>query len=165
MATRQLADLQKFSQQQLKTMRKEELIQCILSAPEVVEDVSHEVASKLSALIVEVAEIRKSLTSPDSPINKQVRLLQEQVAKQQDVIVRQQRFLEDIDRKAGECNLMLLGIPEEQESLNGAVAEDAKIQKALTTIGSSVKAHSSRRLGKVGQRRRPILITVASRED
>ena len=89
MATRQLADLQKLSQQQLEAIRKEELIQSILSAPEVVEDVNHEVASKLSALIVEVAEIRKSLASPDSPINKQVRLLQEQVAKQQDVIVRQ----------------------------------------------------------------------------
>ena len=60
---------------------------------------------------------------------------------------------------------MLLGIPEEQESLGGAATEDAKIQKVLTTIGSSVSARSSRRLGKVGQRRRPILVTVASRED
>ncbi len=81
------------------------------------------------------------------------------------MIARQQRFLEDIDRKARECNLVLLGIPEEQESLDGATTEVAKIQKVLTTIGSSVGVRSFRRLGKRGQRRRPILVTVASRKD
>lgn len=34
-----------------------------------------------------------------------------------------------------------------------------------TTIGSSVEVKASRRLGKAGGRRRPILVTVASRED
>ncbi len=67
MDTRPLTDLRKLSQNQLNAIRKEDLIQSILSAPEPVEDASHEVMSKLSALIIEVAEIRKSLTSPDSP--------------------------------------------------------------------------------------------------
>ena len=165
MATRPLADLRKLYQNQLNAIRKEDLIQSILSAPEPVEDASHEVMSKLSALVIEVAEIRKSLTSPDNPINKQVQRLQEQVSRQQEVIARQQSFLEDIDRKLRECNLLLFGIPEEQESLGGVTTEDAKIQKVLTTICSSVGARSSRRFGKAGQRRRPILVTVASWED
>lgn len=165
MTTRPLADLRKLSQHQLNAIRKEDLIQSILSAPEPVENASHEMMSKLSALIAEVAEIRKSLTSPDNPVNKQVQQLKEQVARQQEVIVKQQRFLEDIDRKSRECNLVLLGVPEEQESLDGAITENAKIQKVFATAGSTVGTRSSRRLGKVGQRRRPILVTVASRED
>ena len=68
-------------------------------------------------------------------------------------------------RKARECILVLLGVPEGHESLNGATTDTAKIEKVWSTVGSSVNVKASRRLGKVGGRRRPILVTVASRED
>lgn len=161
---RPLAELRKLSQHQLNSVRKDELIQSILSAPEP-DDANLAVATQLTALIAEVADIKKALTSPDSAINRQVRDLQDQVNKQQEVIARQQRFLEDIDRKARECNLVLLGIPEEQESLEGATTDEDKIQKVWTTIGSTVGVETSRRLGRAGGRRRPILVAVASRED
>lgn len=164
MALKPLAELRKMSQHQLNSIRKEDLIQSILSAPEP-DDANLAVVTQLTALIAEVADIKKALTSPDSAINRQVRELQDQVTKQQEVIARQQRFLEDIDRKARECNLVLLGIPEEQESLEGATTDAAKIQKVWTTTGSSVGVRTSRRLGRAGGRRRPVLVTVASRED
>ena len=58
------------------------------------------VVTQLTALIAEVADIKKALISPDSAINWQVRDLQD-VTKQQEVIAKQQRFLEDIDGKQG----------------------------------------------------------------
>ncbi|KAK4322818.1 hypothetical protein Pmani_006483 [Petrolisthes manimaculis] len=87
---RPLAELRKLSQHQLNSIRKEELIQCILSAPEP-DDTNLAVVTQLTALIAEVADIKKALTSPDSAINRQVRDLQDQMTKQQEVIARQQR--------------------------------------------------------------------------
>lgn len=84
----------------------------MLSSPDPGGDANVAVMTQLTILIAGVAEIKKAFVSPDSVINKQVRDLQEQVTRQQEIIAKQQRFLEDIDRKARESNLVLLGIPE-----------------------------------------------------
>ena len=165
MDSRSLSDLCKMSQVQLKAFRKDDLIQIIMAAPEPNEDVNLPVITQITALVAEVAELRRALTSPDSAINKQVQDLRAQVDRQQDIIASQQRFLEDMDRKARECNLVLLGIPDGQESLDGATTDETKIRKVWEKIGSSTGVRTSRRLGKPGGRPRPILITVASRED
>lgn len=161
---RSLTDLRKLSQHQLNSIRKEDLIQSILSAHDSEENGNHALVTQLTALTKEVAKLKEAFTSPDSNINKQMQDLQEQVTKQQEIITKQQRFLEDMDRKARECNMVLLGVPEEQETLQGASTDVAKIQKVWSTIGSSAGVRSSRRLGRPGGRRRPILVTVDSRE-
>ena len=96
--------------------------------------------------------------------------LQAQVNKQADIIAKQQRFLESLDRKERECNLILLGVPEEHESLDGATTDRAKVDKVWEAARATCRVTSVRRLGKPrdagqGQRKRPILVTVASRED
>lgn len=82
----------------------------------------------------------------------------------QEQVIKQQQCLENIDRKARECYIVLLGIPEGQEELEGAFTEDAMIQKIWTTIRSSAGVRSSWHLGKPGGRRRPVLVKVESRE-
>ena len=126
---RPLVELRKLTQHQLNSIRKEELIQSILSTQQSGEDSNYALMTQLTALTKEVAQLKEALTSPDSNINKQMRDLQEQVTKQQEIITKQQRFLEDIDKKERERNVVLLGIPEEQEALEGATSEEAKIQK------------------------------------
>ncbi len=106
-------------------------------------------------MIDEITDLKKAVTSPDS-------IIKAQVNKQQEIIIKQQRNLEALDRKESECNLVLLGVPERRESLDGATTDETKIEKVWTASGSSTAA---RRLGREGNRCRPILITVASRND
>ena len=165
MAARSLTELRKMSQHQLNSIRKEDLIQSILHATEPAVDVNLAVQEQLKTLIEEITELKKAVTSPDSIINKKMQDLEDQVNKQQEIIIKQQRYLESLDRKERECNLVLLGVPEGRESLDGATTDETKIEKVWTAIGSSTTVTSSRRLGRESNRRRPILITVASRND
>ena len=98
-------ELRKLSQHQLNSIRKEDSVKSILSAPEP-DDANHTM-TQLTALIAKVADIEMALTSPDSAINHQVRALQDRVNKQQEVITRHQRYQEDTDRKAKECNVCM----------------------------------------------------------
>ncbi|KAG0713455.1 Gamma-butyrobetaine dioxygenase [Chionoecetes opilio] len=101
----------------------------------------------------------------DSNINKKIDGLQDQVKKQAEVIVKQQRYLETLDRRDREKNIVVTGVPGENEALEGATAEEGKLQKIWASVeaGDEIKGH--RRLGmKVDNKRRPILVTVDSKE-
>ena len=96
--------------------------------------------------------------------------MQLQVNNQADIIAKQQRFLEFLDRKERECNLVLLGVPDDHEALDGATTDQDKVDKAWEATRATCRVTSMRRLGKAGDagqngRRRPILVTVATRED
>ena len=55
------------------------------------------------------------------------------------VIKQQQLFLEAIDRKERETKLIVLGIPEEDESLDGVTADEDKLKKVWSVVGDSIK--------------------------
>lgn len=55
------------------------------------------------------------------------------------VIKQQQLFLEAIDRKERETKLVVLGIPEEDESLDGVTADEDKLKKVWSVVGDSIK--------------------------
>ena len=63
-------------------------------------------------------------------INKKVESLEARIDKQAEVIAKHQNFLEVIDRKEGEDNVVVLGVPEEHESLDGATTEEGKFEKS-----------------------------------
>lgn len=42
---------------------------------------------------------------------------------QDDVIAKEQRFLEELDRRQSECNLVMLGVPGTGETLDGATTD------------------------------------------
>ena len=65
-----------------------------------------------------------------------------------------------------ECNLVILGVPEDNETLEGATTDEEKVKKVWEKAGINCKIKSTERLGKVGgPRRRPVLAIVESRAD
>lgn len=160
-----LAELSKLNRGQLVRMTKDDLIESIMSMQGQDENLILTLTGKLDALVTEIASLKTAVMSPDSVINKKLENLQAQVDKQAEIISKQQRFLEALDRKERESNLVLLGVPDENESLDGRTTEETKVSKILEKIGVDENIHSHRRLGNpVGDRKRPILVTVASKE-
>ena len=71
-----------------------------------------------------------------------------------------------MDRKERECNLVILGVPEETEALDGATTDDDKLSKVWDAAGITCSIKSSRRIGKVEDgKQRPILAEVTSKTD
>ena len=164
-----ISDLRKLQRSQLKSINKDELIDSILAVQDPDDVALHYVTEKLNDVMQELAQLKIAITSPDSAFNKKITELQNQVNKQSDIIARQQRFLEVIDKKERECNLVFLGVPEDGVGLEGLTEDKDKVKKILEAIGSSSNISSLRRLGQgniVGgsRRNRPILATVESKE-
>lgn len=162
-----LTELRKLQRAQLGRLTKEDLIESILAPPERNDNVLLELTEKINTLVSEVTELKNVINSPDSVINKRFATLQTQIDKQAEVISRQQRFLEIVDRKERETNVIVTGVPDENESLDGATTERDKINKIWSKIGVEEEVKSYRRLGNrdemTGNRRRAILVTFTSR--
>ena len=95
--------------------------------------------------------------------------LKSQVDKQAEILLKQQQFLETLDRKEREANIVILGVPDENEALDGAVTDEDQISKIWSKIGVDGVAGDHRRLGSGARqggasvlppRRRPILLTL-----
>ena len=115
-------------------------------------------------MTAEIINLKTSLTDSQETSRKQVDELRQQVLKQNQVIAKQQQFLEQLDRKERECNLVILGVPDENESLEGATSDDDKVKKIWEKAGITCHIKSTLRLGKAGgSRRRPVLAVVESR--
>ena len=51
------------------------------------------------------------------------------------IVAQQQTFAESLDARDRQCNLVITGVPEEGEVLDGATTEKAKYEKVLSKIG------------------------------
>lgn len=151
---------------QLSRINKEELIETILSGQPDEAPGLKALDEKLSAVMVEVAELKTALTSPDSFVTKKFTELQEKIEKQAEIIASQQRFLEMLDRRERETNVVVLGLPDEGEALGGAVTDVEKLSHlwGRMEVGSVDCQH--RRLGTAGGggRKRPLLLTIRDRD-
>ena len=108
--------------------------------------------------------MKNAINAPDGIINKRFMDLQGQINKQESVLAKQQLFLEVLDRKEREKNLIVLGVPEDGQDLDGATADAEKLRKIWSKMGTDEELVSYRRLGNVGNRKRPILATMATKE-
>ncbi len=150
---------------QLTRINKEDLIESILATPDANEGLVQGLMERLNELASDVKELTKAVTAPDSYINKKFEELQAQVNKQAEILAKQQRYLEILDRKERENNLIVTGVPDENESLDGATTEEDKLKKIWSEVGVRVEMHSHRRLGRRddGNSRRAILVTLAGK--
>ena len=162
-----LADLRRLDRSQISRITKEDLINAILT-PESTDTVSIE--GKLAELITEIREqrteireLKQSFADTEARLNARINDLESR-AKGRDIILRnQQEFCESVDRELRETKLVILGVPDENESLDGATTEDAKLAKVWDAVGESPAVVSHKRLGRPdGQRRRPILVKVTT---
>ncbi len=95
---------------------------------------------------------------------KEVDQLKETVEKQKEILGQQQRFLELIDSRERERNLIITGLSE-TEALDGVNEDKEKCLKVLAAAGVTGEIQCTvKRLGQVrANRQRPILMTVESR--
>ncbi|MPC72016.1 hypothetical protein E2C01_066308 [Portunus trituberculatus] len=100
----------------------------------------------LNELASDVKEFTIAVTTPDNYINKKFEELQPEVNKQAEILAKQQRYLEILDRKEEENNLIVTGVPDENECLDGATTEEDKLKKIWSKVGGRVEMQSHRRL-------------------
>ncbi|MPC55662.1 hypothetical protein E2C01_049604 [Portunus trituberculatus] len=94
-----LSELRQMQRSQLTRINKEDLIESILAAPDANEGLVQGLMERLNELASDVKELTKAVTAPDSYINKKFEDLQAQVNKQAEILAKQQRYLEILDRK------------------------------------------------------------------
>lgn len=167
-----LAELRKMPRHQLNKVNKDEIIESILSAHEENATIAT-LTDKLNTVMTELTSLKTALVAPDSTINKKFAELESKINKQSEIIAKQQQFLERIDRKEREDNIVILGVPDEHEALEGAVTDEDKLKRVWSKIGVTNTTSTYKRLGGGGQaaggraagnRRRPILVTVKDKE-
>ncbi len=162
-----LAELKRLQRNQLLRVNKDDLIDSILASSDDDENsLLRALSEKVETLVAEVSELKNAVTSPSSMINSKFKDMQAQIDKQAEIIAKHQKFMEVLDRKERERNLVILSVPDEHESLDGATSDEEKIEKIWRTIEVNENVISQRRLGNRngGNRKRPILVTMASKE-
>lgn len=151
---------------QLRSVTKDELIESIISAGEQDVGVTAVLEERLTTIATEINELRRAISSSEVDVNKKLEDMQVKIDKQAEIIVHQQRFLEALDRKERECNLIVLGVPDDGLALDGATCDGEKLEKIWATIDEETEMCSHRRLGRPSQdstKKRPILVTVTSK--
>lgn len=164
-ATRSLVELCKLQRTQLKSINKDDLIDAIMSAGDGDVAVGSRLEEQLTTIARELTELRQTITSSERSVDKRLAEMQEKIDKQAAIIMQQQLFLENIDRKERERNLVVLGVPDDHEGLDGATSDEAKLQKIWAVIDDSTVIRSHRRLGQHNSRKRPILVVVESKDE
>ena len=166
--SRSLSDLKKLPRNQLTRINKEELIDTIMATQEGEQIPGmKELHDKFAAVMSEMAELKKLITSPESAFVKKFAELHDKIDKQVEIISKQQRYLEMLDRRERERNIVVLGLPDEGEALDGAVTDDAKLERVWEKVGVARVECEHRRLGVAadgGRRNRPLLLTVRHRD-
>ena len=161
-----LEDLLKLSRTQKNALHKAEILD-ILESSNLPGGDQTAVLTSISNLTTEIINLKKLLNENQETSRKQVDELRQQVSKQNQVIAKQQQFLEQLDRKERECNLVILGVPDDHETLEGATTDEEKLKKVWEKAGIICEIKSTKRLGQQGDtpRRRPVLAVVESRVD
>ena len=156
-----LAELRGMPRAQLDRLTKPQLIESILESDDA------QLWNKLNTISADIAQIKQDMSSPDSAINKKISSMQTQIDQQAEVIKQQQAFLEAIDRRERETKLVVLGVPDGDEQLDGATSEEEKIRKIWDVMDENVVIKEHRRLGRNdpnSTRKRPILIQLESKD-
>ncbi len=157
---RQMTDIRGMQRNQLQRINKEELIDIILASNDERGNLE-DITKKLSEVMNELDTLKRLVTSPDNATNKKISALEAKLEKQEEIIAQHQRFMESLDRKERENNVVVLGVPDERQALDGATQDDAKLTKVWDAMGVGAVDGTYRRLGRGGgDRCRPILFTL-----
>lgn len=160
-----LDEFYKLTRSQRSSLNKTELLGILNSNESSSNGDIQTLSSNIEKLTKEITTLNKSFTDHKDSTDKQINELKQQVSQQNEIIAKQQKFLEQIDRKERECNVVIQGVPEGVVALDGATNDSDKIKKIWDAAGITIDAKFPRRLGKPDTtRNRPILVVVSSRE-
>ena len=167
MAGKLHTDLIKMQRNQLKSVNKDELIDAILSADDTYVVMATRIEVQLSNVAKELNELRQTTANSEDRVNKKLTEMQEKIDKQASIISEQQLFFESVDMKQGETNIVITGVPDDQQVL-GASNDDDKIAKVWEAIGDKSVVRSHSRLGRPNPdpaRHCPIFVVVGSKTE
>ena len=120
----------------------------------------------ITNLTQQIEKLTKSFSDHQEATRNQFEVFKQQVAKQNEILAKQQTYLERQDQKERECNLVILGVPEEPETLEGAATDTEKLSKVWEAAGISCHVKFTRRIGVLdNSKRRTILAEVNSKTD
>ena len=166
---KQPGDERALQRSQLTRKNKEELIDMILASGEDGTTLAN-TNKRMDDIVNAVDALKDTITSQNNVAQRNYEELTARVDKQAEIIAKQQQYLEYLDRKECEGNVVILGVPDEQVSLDGAIT-DEKLNKIWTAVGVGGVAGVHRRLGGgtsqastgAPPRARPILLTLADK--
>ena len=143
----------------------------------------------VAPLLLELRELRTTLSQQMDDSKRRMDQLEEKllkqsehIAKQDKIIANHQREMEKHDEKERETILVVLGVPDADEQLEGDTADRQKLSRIWRVANVTAPIESCRRLGRptgvpAGRvaagtagpqprpHRRPLLVTVATREE
>ena len=163
-----ISEFLKRSKTQKNGFKKEELMDILESSQNNINDgnIIQTMVTSITNLTTEIKGLIRSFADHQESTRKQFDEFKQQMVKQNEIIAKQQLYLEQHDRKERECNLVILGVPEETETLDGATTDNDKLSKVWATAGITCTIKSSHRVGRGDDdRRRPILAKVLSKTD
>ena len=124
---------------------------------------NHILAASIATLTSEISQMRQEITEGNKEKDKKITVLEEKVSKLSETVIKQQLYLEQVDRRERERNIVLLGVPDDNEALDGATEDIDKIKKVWSAAGITCDIKSARRLGTHTGRKRPIIAVVESK--
>lgn len=139
-----LVDLCKLQCNQFNNIKKDELLDAILSATNDSFGSNERSETQLTEIVKESIELKQSITSSKGEVDKKIKIMEKKTEAQANIIQQQQKFLEGLDRKESEASLVILGVLDEGEALDGATDDAAKINKAFSVVGRALQVHSYR---------------------
>ena len=169
---RPLAEIRSMNKEQSKQINKQDLLASIMADKNTNADDNtlKEINKKLQDLTQNIAVMRQEALTRDKANEEKMKAMQVTINKQSEILGKQQMYLEGIDRKKREKNMILLGVPEDNVDLEESKGDEAKINNIWEKIGESCTRISHKRLGKLDENKiregkvRPILIVVDSKE-
>ena len=168
-----LEEYSKLTRSQKGALPKQELIDILNTAESSPNSDLQLLINNVANLTAQITKLTQSLTDYQVSTTKQIEDLRKQLrnqdevnVKQSEVIAKQQKYLEQIDRKERECNIVILGVPEDGAPLDDATNDCDKVKKIWNAAGITTETKSLSRLGQPDDdKKRPILVVVPSRGD
>ena len=119
------------------------------------------VTRTLQMILEELRLMREDRAKDRAEVNE----LRQEVQCLKAVVTQQQRFAEQLDAYERQCNLIITGVPEGRESMDGATDDKTKCEKIMEAIGTPGVIIDMRRLGNAQEgKKRPILVKTPCRE-
>ena len=162
-----LQEFLKLTKTQKNAFKKEDLMEILESTPNNANGNDLQILiTSLTGLTEQIKALTKSFSDHQETTRIQFEEFKQQMTKQNEIILKQQMYLERQDSKERECNLIILGIPEENEALDGATTDTDKLDKVWGAANIQSHVKSWRRIGTYdSSKRRPIIAVVNSKVD
>lgn len=109
MAGRSLEDLKRLQRNQLKYITEDGLTEAILSMGGLNFEAAARLVERLPNIANEIAGLKQVMVTSETAVYQKLQDMQQKLDKQAEIIMKPQVFLEQIDHKERETNLVVLG--------------------------------------------------------